>query len=159
MVRLVQQAGKWFSSSLALGIDVVADITDRLPSDMPCYRDRARCQPPFYFNPHGGPITHSSTGSKLDSRVHPQFPRLFLTLGFVCNSRATFLVIYSGIRHNTYSRYSVPLSHLVSVIEQWSTRLKLLIVPYYFALGMFYSFNLRDTHMFIRGITPGDYPW
>ena len=49
LVRLVQRAGKGFSLSLALGIDVVADITDRLPSDMPCYRDRARCQPPFYF--------------------------------------------------------------------------------------------------------------
>ena len=41
MARLIQRAGKWFSSSLALGIDVVADITNRLPSDMPCYRDRA----------------------------------------------------------------------------------------------------------------------
>ena len=26
-------------------------ITDRLPSVMPCYRDRARCQPPSYFKP------------------------------------------------------------------------------------------------------------
>ena len=43
------------------------------------------------FNPHGGPITHSSTGSKPDSPVHPCLPKLFLTLGFVCNSRATFL--------------------------------------------------------------------
>ena len=107
-----QRAGKWFSSSLALGTDVVADITDRLPSDMPCYRDRARCQPPLYFKPHGGPITHSSTGSKPDSLVHPLFPRLFLTLGFVCNSRATFReIINFGIRHNTYSRCSEPFRH------------------------------------------------
>ena len=50
LVRLVQRAGKWFSSSLALGTDIVADITDMLLSDMPCYRDRTRCQPPpFYF--------------------------------------------------------------------------------------------------------------
>ena len=41
--RLIQRAGKWFSSSLALGTDVVADITDMLPSDMPCYQDRANC--------------------------------------------------------------------------------------------------------------------
>ena len=71
LVRLVQRAGKWFSSSLALGIDVVADITNRLPSGMPCYHDRARCHRSFYFNPHGGPITHSSTGSKLDSPAPP----------------------------------------------------------------------------------------
>ena len=30
LVRLVQRAGKWFSSSLALGTDIVVDITDRL---------------------------------------------------------------------------------------------------------------------------------
>ena len=46
-----QRAGKWFSSSLALGIDVVADISDRLPFDTPCYHDRAKCRPPSYFQP------------------------------------------------------------------------------------------------------------
>ena len=71
LVRLVQRAGKWFSSSLALGIDVVADISDRLPFDTPYYHDRAKCRPPSYFQPHGGPITHSSTGSKPDSPVQP----------------------------------------------------------------------------------------
>ena len=60
--------------------------------------------------PHGGPITHSSTGSKPDSPVHPRFPKLFLALDFLCNSRATCQVIYSGIRRNTYSRCSEPLS-------------------------------------------------
>ena len=49
LVRLVQRAGKWFSSSLALGTDVVADITDRLSSDMPCLHDRARRHRPSYF--------------------------------------------------------------------------------------------------------------
>ena len=34
MVCLIQRAGKWFSLSLALGTDIVADITDGLPSDM-----------------------------------------------------------------------------------------------------------------------------
>src|SRR3954467_14607091 len=65
---------------------------------------------PPTFNPHGGPITHSSTGSKPDSPVHPRFPELFLALDFLCNSRATCQVIYSGIRCNTYSRCSEPLS-------------------------------------------------
>ena len=41
MVRLVQRAGKWFSSSLALGTDIVDNKTDRLSSDIPCYLDRA----------------------------------------------------------------------------------------------------------------------
>ena len=73
LARLVQRAGKWFSSSLALGIDVVADISDRLPFGTPYYHDRAKCRPPSYFQPHGGPITHSSTGSKPDSPEHPCF--------------------------------------------------------------------------------------
>ena len=55
MVRLVQRAGKWFSSSLALGTDIVADITDRLHSDMSCYHDRARYQRPSYLTHMVGP--------------------------------------------------------------------------------------------------------
>src|SRR3954468_22450561 len=101
LVRLVQRAGKWFSSSLALGIDVVANITDGLSSDMPRLHDRVRRHHLPTFNPHGGPITHSSTGSKPYSPVHPMFPRLFLACGLVCNSRATFLVIYFHNRRNT----------------------------------------------------------
>src|SRR3954471_23269245 len=58
--------------------------------------------------PHGGPITHSSTESKPDSPVHPRFPKLFLALDFLCNSRATCLMIYSGIRYNTYSHCFEP---------------------------------------------------
>ena len=49
MVRLVPRAGKWFFSSLALGTNVVADLIDRLPSDMPCVHDRARRLRPSYF--------------------------------------------------------------------------------------------------------------
>ena len=122
LARLVQQAGKWFSSSLALGIDVVADISDRLPFDTPCYHDRAKCRPPSYFQPHGGPITHSSTGSKPDSPVHPLFPNLFIARGLVCNSLNTVLLIYTGIRHNTYSDCFEPLSHFVSGFERLPTR-------------------------------------
>ena len=145
MVRLVQREGKWFSSSLALGTNVVADITDRLPSNTPYYRDRARCRPPSYFQPHGGPITHSSTGSKPDSPVQPLFPKLFLARGLICNSRATVLVIYSGNRRNTQSRCSGPLSRVVSDIERLPTRLKLLMVPSYFTLDNFLSIYSRVT--------------
>ena len=55
LVRLVQRAGKWFSSSLALGIDVVADISDRLPFDTPYYHDCAKCRPLPAFNHMVGP--------------------------------------------------------------------------------------------------------
>ena len=61
LVRLVQQAGKWFSSSLALGTDIVADILT--VSSLTCLAlmimqdDNALPA----FNPHGAPITHSST--------------------------------------------------------------------------------------------------
>ena len=61
---LFQRAGEWFSSSLALGTDVVADLIDRLSSDTPCLHDRANHHRLPTFNPHGGPITHSSTGLK-----------------------------------------------------------------------------------------------
>ena len=107
------------------------------------------------FNPHGGPITHSSTWSKPDSPVQPCFSWFFPTLGFVFNSRVTFrVIINSGIRHNTYSRCLEPLSHSVSGNERLSIRLKLLMVPSYLALDMFHSFNSRDTLMIILGIPP-----
>jgi len=61
----LQRAGKWFSSSLALGTDVVANITDRLSSYMPCLHDCARYHRPSYFNPHGWPITHRSQDRNL----------------------------------------------------------------------------------------------
>ena len=96
--------------------------------------------------PHGGPITHSSTGSKPDTPVHPLFPKLFLACGLVCNSRATVLVIYSGNIHNIQSRCFGPLSHVVSDIERLPIRLKLLMVPSYFALDIFLSFDSRDTY-------------
>ena len=64
-------------------------------------------------------------------------------LGFVCNSWATYLVIYSGIRRNTYSHFSEPLSPSVSGNERLPTRLKLLITPPYLALNGFLEFELE----------------
>ena len=72
-------------------------------------------------------------------------PKLFLALDFVCNSRATFLVINSGIMHNTYFRCLEPLSRPISGIERLPARLKLPMVPPYFALDIFLSFNSRVT--------------
>ena len=97
------------------------------------------------FNPHDGPITHSSTGSKPDSPVQPLFPKLFLARGLICNSRATVLVIYSGNRRNIQSHCFGPLSHVVSDIEWFPIRLKLLTVPSYFTLDIFLSIYSRVT--------------
>ena len=112
--------------------------------------------PTFY--PHGGPITHGSTGSKPDSPVHHLFPRLFLALDFVCNSRTTCLVLYSGIRRNTYSRCSEPLSHSGSDFEQLSIRWEPLIVPSYLTLVVFYMFNSRDNLVLFHGLSPDCFP-
>ena len=109
---------------------------------MPYLHDRARHHRLPTFNPHGGPITHSSTGSKPDSPIHPLFLRLFLALGLVCGSRATFReIINSGIRHNTYSHCFEPFSRPVSGIERLPARSKLPMTPPYFSLDIFLSFN------------------
>ena len=71
--------------------------------------------------------------------------KLFLVLDFVCNSRATCLLIYSGIRHKTYYHCSGPLLHFVSGIERLPTCLKLPMIPPYFTLDNFLSFNSRVT--------------
>ena len=94
------------------------------------------------FNPHVGPITDSSTGSKPDSPIHPLFPKLFLACGYICNSRATFLVIYSG---NTYSRCPENPFTIWLGIEWWPGCLKLLMVPTYLALDIVLSFHSRVT--------------
>ena len=56
------RAGRWFSSSLALG----ADIVDKLFSDLPCNVIALFVTTLLI---QCGPITHSSTGSKPDSLV------------------------------------------------------------------------------------------
>ena len=155
----LQRAGKWFSSSLALGTNVVADITDMVLSDMPCYHDRARCHCSYKKNPHGGPITHSSTGSKLDCPVHPLFPKLFLARGLVCNSRATVLVIYSGIRRNTYSRYSEPFLTLVQTSSNYLSAWNLLLYLRTL-LSMYFICSTREILLwsFLGYPRPDDFP-
>ena len=113
------------------------------------------------FNPHGGPITHSSTGSKPDSPVHPRFPKLCLTRGLIYNSRATSReIINSGIRHNTYYRCSGPVSHFVSGIERLPTRSKHLMVLTYSTLDIVLSFHSRVTFRHHpRGYQPDSRPF
>ena len=95
------------------------------------------------FNPDGGPITHSSTGPKPDSPVHPY-----------CQSYSSHLISY--VIHGPPScdlfcyqmqylifRCTEPLSHSVSDIERLPTRLKLLITPPYLALDDFLEFQLE----------------
>ena len=64
------------------------------------------------FNPHGGPITHSFQ-DRNPTLLYTLLSKLFLALGFAFNSRATFLMLYSGIRRNTYSRCSETFLTLV----------------------------------------------
>ena len=109
------------------------------------------------FNPHGGPVTHSSQDRNL-TLLYTLVSKLFLTLGFVCNSRVTFLMLYSGIRRNTYSRCSEPLSHSGLDFEQLSIRLEPLIEPSYLTLDIFYRFNSRGTLMLIHGLTLDCFP-
>src|SRR4051812_28311657 len=99
---LLNEQEKWFSSSLARGTDVVADITDRLSSDVPCLHDRANRHHLPTFNPHGGPIAHISQDRNL-TLLYTLLSKLLLVLYFICNSWATCLVICSGIRRNTCS--------------------------------------------------------
>ena len=89
------------------------------------------------FNPHGGPITHSSTGSKPDSPVYLWF-RNILAFGF------------ESCHEPPFERWSIPdalnpFLTLCSGINRLSIRLKLLIVPSYFTLDVFLKFNSRDT--------------
>ena len=79
-------------------------------------------------------------------------------LGFVGNSRATFLLLYSGIRRNAYSHRSEPFSHSGSDFEQLPIRLDPLIVPSYLTLEVFYMFNSRGSLMLIHGLTPTLFP-
>ena len=79
-------------------------------------------------------------------------------LSFVFNSRATFLVLYSLIRRNTYSHYYEHLSHFGSDFEQLSIRLEPLMVPSYLTLDVFYMFNSRDNLMLILMLTPDGFP-
>ena len=96
LVHLVQRAGEWFSSYLALGTD------DCCRHNWQATLWHALLSWPFKmnsafpsFNPHGGPITHSSTGSKPDSPVQP-WCRNILYVWLHVMSRATFReMIYS----------------------------------------------------------------
>src|SRR3954467_9414724 len=99
---------------------------------------------PIIKKPHGGPITHSSTGSKPDSPVQPLFPRLFLARGLVCNSRATFREISNfGIKHNTYS---AALSPCLTLVQTSSNHLFSWNLLWYLRtlLSMYFICSTRD---------------
>ena len=97
------------------------------------------------FIPYGGPITHSSTGSKPDSLVHPGWKSYssHLTSYEIHGPPAQWPI--SGIRRNTYSHCPESFSHFVSSIEWLPARTKHPMIPPYFALNIFLSFNSRVT--------------
>ena len=103
-------------------------------------------------NPHGGPITHSFTGSKPDSPVQPLFPKLFLASGLVCNSWTT--VPSDLFLYQTQYLFSLPWTPFTCWlgIEHLPIRLKLLMVPPYFALDIFLRFNSRVTSATFLGV-------
>ena len=77
------------------------------------------------FNPHGGPITHRSTGSKLDSLVHPWFWSILCT--WVRMWFTSWMLYHCSSWNQTpcYSCGSSPHSSFCLVIEWLPTRLKL----------------------------------
>ena len=89
------------------------------------------------LNTQGGPITHSTTGSKSNPSVYLWFQNI-LAFGFIsCHEPPS-------------ERWSIPdalnpFLTLCSGINRLSIRLKLLIVPSYFTLDVFLKFNSRDT--------------
>ena len=113
---------------------------------MPCYHDRARCHRPSYFNPHGGPITRKFHRIETWLSCTPLLPKLFLVLDFLCNSQGHFPSNLFWYQTQYLSRCSRALSHVAWDIERLPIHLKLLMVPSYFALDIFLSFNLRDTY-------------
>ena len=102
------------------------------------------------FNPHGGPITHSSTGSKPDSPAPP------CSQG--CSSRVASYVIHEPPSEGSSNLLSdailipdcfEPLSRPVSGIEQSPACSKLPLKPHYFALDIFLSLNSRVTFCYL----------
>ena len=129
----------------------VANITDRLSSEMPCYHDRAICRRPSYFWTTSW--AHNPQFHRIETWLSctPLFLRLFLTLGFL------------SCYEPPSERWSIPdalnpFLTLGSGINRLPIRLKLPIVPSYFALDVLLSFNSRDTsasfpELFTRWLT------
>ena len=97
-----QWAGKWFSSSLALGTDIVANITDRLCFDMSFLCDRARRQCPSFFYPTWW--AHN-----------PQFHRIetWLFCTPCCQSYSSCLTLY--IIHGPLACWSILVSDTILI--------------------------------------------
>ena len=138
LVRLIQRAGEWFSSSLALGTDdycrhnwqatlwyALLSLLFKMNSAFPS------------FNPHGGPITHSSTGSNLDSPVHPCF-QSYSTDWLCVLSRAT-------VREMIYSRCSEPISHTLFRYQSFVHSVVTSYCTFILCSRCLLSFSSRDT--------------
>ena len=143
LVRLVQLAGKWFSSSLALGTDVVANITDMIPSNRLCCHIRANNTVLPTLDRH----PHSSTGSEPDSPVQPWF-RSILCPWFCVLSRATF-------REMIYSWCSEPLFHNLFRYQSDVHSLETSYCTFIFCSRCFLKFQLERYFCHIPWIVPG----
>ena len=136
LVCLVQRAGEWFSSSLALGTDDCcrhnwqANLWHALLS-WTCKMNSAFPS----FNPHGGPITHNSTGTKPDSPVQPWCRNILYTWLHIL-SRAT-------LREMIHSRCSEPPSHTLFRYQLFVHSLETSYCTFIFCSRCFLKFQLE----------------
>ena len=148
MGRLVQRAGKWFSSSLARGTNVVADITDMLSSGMPCLHDRANRHRLPTFDPHGGPITQSSQDRNLTLMYTPVSKSFSSRLvSYVIHEppseRSLILVLDKILIPIASKRFHTLFQATNDCLPDWSFLLRLLTL-----LSMtFLNSNSRDASM------------
>ena len=132
-----QRAGKWFSSSLALGTNVVANKTDRLFSDIPCYLDRAIVSAFLLLTHMVGPWPTVPQDRNLTL--------LYTLVSKVISHTWLHMKIPSCLPRWSIPDALNPFLTLYSGINRLSIRLKLPIVPSYFALDVLLSFKSRVT--------------
>ena len=84
-------------------------ITNRLPSDMPCYHDRARCHRFFYL--YFVWWAHNPQFHRIETWLSctPRLKKLFLAFDFIWNSRATCPMTYFWYQ----TQYLFPLPRIL----------------------------------------------
>ena len=99
-----QRAGKWFSSSLALGTNVVADIADMVLPDMPCYLDRARC--------------HCSKKRKKNNKIYNLVKALEGMLFHENDNEKMIEILNEALKKTKTKRQNLGLKHLLAAYKE-----------------------------------------
>ena len=108
---------------------------------MPCLHDRVRRHRHPTFNPHGGPITHSSTGSKPDSLtllVPKIVPRVWPRMQFTSYLPRDHQFWYQ-------TQYLFPLLRTLQASNDCLPARNFPTIPPYFALDIVFNFHSRVT--------------